>query len=63
MSTPTKIDLKAYFSGKCLLFFALTVSKIIVVLNSLKCMCNKINVINAITMSKTAFFKIITMYL
>ena len=30
MSTPTKIDLKAYFPGKRLLFFALTVSKIVV---------------------------------
>ena len=62
MSTPTKIDLEAYFPVKRLLFFALTVGKI-VVLNSLKCMCNKINVINAITMSKTVFFKIFIIYL
>ena len=62
MSTPTKIDLKVYFPGKRLLFFALTVSKIVVV-KSLKCMCNKINVINATTMSKTVFFKIFIMYL
>lgn len=62
MSTPTKIDLKAYFPGQHLLFFALTMGKI-VVLNSLKCMCNKINVINVITMSKTVFFKIFIMYL
>ena len=40
MSTPAKIDLKAYFPGKRLMLFALTVGKI-VVLNSLKCMCNK----------------------
>ena len=56
MSTPTKIDLKAYFPSKRLLFFALTMGKI-VVLNSLKYMCNKINVIKAITMSKNAFSK------
>ena len=45
-----------------MLFFALSMGKI-VVLHSLKCMCNTINVINAITMSKTVFFKIFIIYL